>query len=262
MGNVRDRAGWRWPVVTATALAVVTAVALAVVTAVALAAGLTLAAAPVRAQEDTQDTDAGTPGGFYVTAGGSLGIVNDPQTTENFEVDLGSEIGLFGGLGYGLGPFRAEAQLLAEAFQVDNLNPVGPTALPPGNYQGSLRSVGLMANALVSFPRLARARPYLGIGGGYVRMTPDYRDNSCVFIFCTSGISAAGGSDTVAAWQGMAGITVPAQRPGDEWDFGYRHFATNSADFRLTGGTPFTQEGIRSHSFQINYRHYFGGATD
>lgn len=246
MDYVRDSAGFRQPIITAVMLAV----------------GVMLATAPAQAQDDTDDIGANASGGLYITAGGSLGAVGDQRTTENFDVDLGSEMGLFAGLGYGLGPFRIEAQLLAEAFQVNNLNPVGATALPSGNYQGNVVSIGLMTNAFVNFPRLARAQPYLGIGGGYVRMTPDYRDNSCVFIFCTSGTSATDGSDMVTAWQGMAGITVPAQRSGDEWDFGYRHFATNSADFRLADGTPFTQEGIRSHGFQITYRHYFGGATD
>lgn len=246
MTHIRGREGSPQPVVTAAAFAA----------GIVLAA--TAAASPAWAQEDT---DASAPGGLYFTAGGSLGAVNDPQTTENFDVDLGSEIGLFAGLGYGLGLFRVEAQLLAESFQVNNLNPVGTTNLPVGSYTGNLIAVGLMANAFVNFPRPARVRPYLGIGGGVAYMTPYYRDDNC-FIFCTTGTSVTDGSDTVSAWQGMAGITVPSRRFGGEWDFGYRHFATNSADFRLVGGTPFTQDGIRSHSFQIGYRHYFGGPAE
>ncbi len=56
----------------------------------------------------------------------------------------------------------------------------------------------------------------------------------------------------------MAGIIVPSRKIGGEWDFGYRYFATNSADSGLAGGTPVTQGG-RAHSFQIGYRYYFGG---
>lgn len=228
----------------------------------AVLAGSALAAAaaaePSRAQEEAgpQPND-----GVYLTVGGSLGAVNDPRTTDDFIVDLGAETGFFAGLGYGLGPFRFETVLLAEQFPVNNLHRGGATALPPGDYAGALNSIGVMTNVLVEMGNRQSVRPYLGIGGGFASMEPDYRDDIC-FIFCSQGPSAAAGSDTVAAWQGMAGITVASRQFGGEWDFGYRFFAANSTDFRLADGTPFTQDGVRAHSFQIGYRHYFGGAAD
>lgn len=208
-----------------------------------------------------EDTGAKRPDGVYLTIGGSFGAVNDVEATDDFRADLGAEIGFFVGVGYGVGPFRVEGQFLTDAFTLDNLIPGGTSALLPGEYTGSLNSVGLMANAFTEIGGSESVRPYLGIGGGFAYMTPDYYENIC-FIFCTSGDRAADGSDAVAAWQGMAGITVPSRRLGGEWDFGYRYFATNSADFRLSDGTPFTQKGVRSHSVQIGYRYYFGGPED
>lgn len=224
--------------------------------------GVVLAAASPTAwaQEETDPP----PGldGAYLTLGGSLGAVNDPQTTDDFEVDLGIEFGLFVGVGYELGPFRVEGQFLSEAFQVNNLNRGPTTSLPAGDYSGSLSSIGLMANAIVEIERWPSIRPYLGIGGGFAYMSPDYRDNSCVFFFCTTGESAVDGYDFVNAWQGMAGIAVPSQRSNGVWDFAFRYYGTSSADFRVAGGNVFTQEGIRSQSFQIGYRLYFGGSGD
>lgn len=195
------------------------------------------------------------PGGFYFLLDFSAGNTENSGTNADFEVDLGYTAAFGMGVGYRAGPIRLEGEIYNHFFHVQ-VSEAGPAApFPDPNFDGWVTAQGLMASVFYDFPTAGRARPYLGAGYGIAEVEASYY-NSC-FVFCLFPIEVVDDRDQVAAWQAMAGISLPAWSPGTEWFIGYRYFGTADLNFVTFNGTAFTQDGLKSHSVNAGFRFYF-----
>jgi opacity protein-like surface antigen len=111
-----------------------------------------------------------------------------------------------------------------------------------------------MANILYDFGKAGGTRPFLGAGAGFTNLKADYHGLVCFIIICEEGEKVVGGSDTVLAWQAMAGISTPMSRGNGEWYIGYRYFGSDDLDLNVIGHGPVTQEGVQSHSLMLGWR--------
>jgi opacity protein-like surface antigen len=212
--------------------------------------------APAAAQEGAAPAD--SPGGIYWSFDLSMGAANDPQAAGVYEANLGMEFGARLGLGYAFDRLRLEAQLGYEGFSLSSLRPApgSPMAATSWN-EGGLTGPVMMGNLFYDFGAPGDARPYLGAGFGFASLKARYQSNLYCFLICLGsegGDSVVSGSDTVAAWQGMAGLSVPLRSGRGEWYIGYRYFATAELGLNVVGVGPVTQEGVQSHSLMLGWR--------
>ena len=124
------------------------------------------------------------------------------------DVDMDAGFGLLAAMGYGADiGLRGEIELGYRGSDFDKLNGRA--------FEGDVRTWSLMANGIYAF-EAGTVRPYFGIGLGLAR----HKVSS----------SRASDSDTVFAYQGMAGVAYPLSETL-ELRGGYRYFATADADF-------------------------------
>lgn len=215
-----------------------------------------LAAAEETAQGGTPPVSSRGP---YLSVEMSAGKPNDPRAAGVYEADMGLETGLRLGAGYAFEGLRLEAQLGYEAFLLNNLNPLPGSPLSEADTTGELSGLVMMANLFYDFGAPGGTRPFLGAGAGFANLKADYHGYYCSLLpfGCWDGEKVVGGSDTVAAWQGMAGISRPLSGGRGEWYIGYRYFGTGDIGLNVVGYGPVTQEGIQSHSVMLGWRWRF-----
>ncbi|MDH3231534.1 MAG: outer membrane beta-barrel protein [Alphaproteobacteria bacterium] len=214
-----------------------------------------LAPACGAAQETDDGRPAPVPAGpepWYVSLDMSLGAVNDPLAEDVHGADQGLEFGATFGLGYAFERVRLEGQFRYESFQLDNLYAFSDSPIAPGDLWG----FGVMGNVSYDFGAPGGVRPFLGIGAGFLHLTADYREDNC-FIFCSVGPRVVRGSDTVAAGQAMAGLSVPLTAGVGDWFIGYRFLATDDIGLNVDGAGPVTLGGVKSHSVMVGVRYRF-----
>lgn len=104
-----------------------------------------------------------------------------------------------------------------------------------------------MVNAYYHFPTSTIFTPYIGGGIG----TADIELASA-----NEAPGASGGEDTVAAWQGMIGLTFEEDPSAlTEWNVGYRYFTTDDAEFDDGyGGTTVLETEIHSIEAGVKFR--------
>ena len=194
--------------------------------------------------------------GMYLSFDFSAGSPNDPLAAGVYQADLGLESGLRLGVGYSFGGLRLEGQIGTENFLLNNVNPVPGSPLSQADTIGDISGPVVMGNLFYDFGAPGGARPFLGAGIGFAKLKADYHGYYCFILVlqCWDGEQVVGGSDTVAAWQGMAGISWPLNRVRGEWYLGYRYFETADTDLDVIGYGPVTQEGVRSHSVMLGWR--------
>lgn len=192
-------------------------------------------------------------GGPYISIDFSAGSPNDPQASGIYEADLGMEFGARLGVGYAFGGLRLEGQLGYESFTLNNLNPVTGSPLAETDSSGELAGLVMMANLFYDIGTPGGPRPFLGAGIGFANLEADYHGLVC-FILCAEGAQIVNGSDTVAAWQGMAGLSTPLSGGHGEWFIGYRYFGTGDIGLNVVDYGPVTQEGVQSHSVMLGWR--------
>lgn len=103
-----------------------------------------------------------------------------------------------------------------------------------------------MVNAYYHFPTSTIFTPYIGGGIG----TAD------IELASANEAPLSGGEDTVAAWQGMIGLTFEEDpRALTEWNVGYRYFTTDDAEFDDGyGGTTVLETEIHSIEAGVKFR--------
>jgi opacity protein-like surface antigen len=205
------------------------------------------------AEQTESSSSPGSLGGLYVSFDFSVGSPNDPEASGVYEADLGLELGTRLGIGYSFDGLRAEAQLGYQSFTLNNVNPVPGSPITEFDSSGDLAGLVMMANLFYDFGVPGGARPFLGAGIGFANLEADYHGLVC-FILCSEGAQIVDGSDTVGAWQGMAGLSTPLRSGHGEWFIGYRYFGTDDIGLNVVGVGPVTQEGVQSHSVMLGWR--------
>jgi opacity protein-like surface antigen len=224
-----------------------------------------LAAPPVRADHEptTQSQQEPAPieplpawsDGLYFLWNWDLGDSANPTTDADFSVDTEGSLGTGFGFGYRLaGMLRLEGEFHAQWFRVGSLD-LGPGApIVPFDYSGGLQATGLMANLFVDLPAWRTVRPYLGAGYGFSRVDAEYNESICIVICFSTDNKVVDDWDLAEAWQAQAGIAFTTREANSEIYIGYRYFETDDLKLQTLSGTPFTQEGIQSHTLSVGVR--------
>lgn len=199
----------------------------------ALATAL-IGVASVASSAVAQDT---TPGG-YVLGGAGLSLLSNAATrgsvNATHEFDPGW-MGL-GAIGHAFeNGFRLEGELGFRRNNVDN----GP---------GSAQAWTVMGNALYDFRTGSRFTPYVGVGIGGARLRFDN---------VSAGATSIDDSDTVLAYQGLAGITYRLDS-NIRLDLGYRYLGTDKPSFRTRAGGSAESE-YDDHAIVLGLRYRFNG---
>lgn len=197
-----------------------------------------------------------TAGGLYFSGELTLGGARSVEAPGIYDASIDYTTGLSGGIGYRLGPVRLEGQLRFDYFDVSSMNPVPDSPLPSPETAVNFTGWGLMGNVFYDIGTVGSIRPYLGAGIGFVDISAQEEDFKFCFVVCWERTPLITGSDTVMAWQAMAGLTIPAGWRGGEWQAGYRYYRTDDLEFHLEGYGPFTQDGLESHSVTFGVRQF------
>ena len=209
------------------------------------------------AQETGGDPPPESSGSFYISLDISAGKPNDPQAPGVYEADLGMEAGLRLGLGYAFDSLRAEVQLGYESFGLNGVRPLPGSPLSGIDSAGDLSGMVMMGALFYELGAPGNTRPFLGAGIGFARLEADYHGRVCFLFTCSDGEQIVEGSDTVAAWQAMAGFSSPNAAGNAEWFIGYRYFETANLGLNVVGLGKVTQEGVQSHSLMLGIRFRF-----
>ena len=213
---------------------------------------------PAGAQETGGVPPPGSPGGFYWSLDFSIGSASDAEAPGVYTADLGMEFGTRLGIGYAFDRLRAELQIGYEGFSLNGLEPAPGSPWAGADWiEGGLTGPVMMANLFLDIGAPGGARPFLGAGLGFASLEARYQSNLYCFLICLGsdgGESVVNGSDTVAAWQGMAGISFPLGAGGGDWFLGYRYFGTDELGLNMVGVGPVIQEGVQSHSVMLGIR--------
>ncbi|PVX29003.1 OmpA family protein [Sphingomonas pokkalii] len=186
-----------------------------------------------------------------------VGASKDAVTQNNNHA--GWDVG--GNIGYDFGPFRAEAEVSYRRVSGDSLrstvglpirNSAGAAAVyPAGSYQntGSKTSaLSFMVNGLLDFGDDNGLQGFVGGGAGVSRV----KNN----LFVNGTADTVADSDTVFAWQALAGVRAPISKKVDV-SLKYRFF--NAPDVKLVdiGGNQWKGR-FRSHSLLVGLTYNFG----
>lgn len=188
----------------------------------------------------------------------SVGAVNDPLATGVYTANLGVEVGARLAVGYAFERLRAEVQFGYEGFSLSGLEPAPGSPMAGASWiAGGLTGPVVMGNLFLDFGAPGGARPFLGAGVGVASLKARYQSNLFCFLICLGGDGGAPvvyGSDTVSAWQAMAGLSTPLGSGRGEWFIGYRYFGTAALSLYVAGVGPVIQEGVQSHSVMLGWR--------
>lgn len=224
--------------------------------AVTLALATTALSTPALARDDA----------WYVGVEGGAMLVEDihfdagsskDAVTQNNHV--GYDVG--GNVGYDFGPFRAEAEVSYRRARVDSARTSIPTAIrlasgaasttPAGAYEqasGNTSALSFMVNGMFDFGEDTGLQGFVGGGAGVARIKDRLR--------LSGPADTVNDSDTVFAWQAIAGVRAPVTRSIDV-SLKYRFF--NAPDVKLVdiGGNQWSGR-YRSHSLLAGLTFNFG----
>lgn len=178
-----------------------------------------------------------TPGA-YVLGGAGLSLLEESDTRGSASATHDFEPGWLGlgGAGYAFSSgIRLEGEIGYRRNSVDN----GP---------GNAEAWSVMGNALYDFNTGTRFTPYVGAGIGGARLN---------FNNVSAGSTSIDDSDTVLAYQGLAGVTYRLNT-NINLDLGYRYFTTEKPNFRTrAGGT--VESDYDDHAVVLGLRYRFNG---
>lgn len=223
--------------------------------AVTLALATTALSTPALARDDA----------WYVGVEGGAMLVEDIDWDVGAAIDsvtvdhrAGYDVG--GTVGYDLGPVRLEAEVGYRSAKVTGLRSTttlpwvtgaGATRLAPGGTYdagGSSSALSFMVNALWDFGDDDGVQGFVGPGLGVARVKNR--------LALTSNGSALDDSDTVVAWQAIAGIRAPLSDNIDV-SLKYRFFNAPGAELVDVAGRPWFGR-FRSHSIMGGLVFNFG----
>jgi len=220
-------------------------------------------AAPAYAQDISTGTaqDGFTTGraasdssGLYVAVGGGLVLSERLRTNAGISAKLDDGFLGLAAIGGRIGPFRGELEGSYRRASVDSATGFGLRALGTGRVS-ALSGMGNLY--LEPSLGLGAVRPYLGGGAGVSRFRA--RDVGAVGLPVSAlplSLGTVSGSKTVFAYQAMAGLSGPVTDRVTA-SFGYRYFATPSADLSAPLVGSVRVRGLRSHGIEAGLRFGF-----
>lgn len=176
--------------------------------------------------------------GTYVLGGAGLSLLEDSDTRGSASGSHDFEPGWLGlgAIGYAFpSGFRVEGEVGYRRNNVDN----GP---------GRAEAWSVMGNALYDFNTGTRFTPYVGAGIGGARLN---------FSNVATGSTSVDDSDTVLAYQGLAGVTYQLNT-NVNLDLGYRYFTTEKPSFRTRAGGS-VESDYDDHAVMLGLRYRFNG---
>ena len=222
--------------------------------AIVLALASTALASPTLARDNS----------WYVGVEGGAMIVEDIDydigaSTATVDHDYGWDVD--GVVGYDFGAFRVETEVGYRRASVDGFRSTTTTPVvgaggafvnaPAGSYDGAggrTSALSFMLNGLLDFGDDDGIQGFVGGGVGVARVKANYG--------LTNGGDFVNDSDTVFAWQGLAGIRAPLT---DHLDATVKYRFFNADNVRLVDVTNRTMEGrFRSHSILGGVTYNFG----
>ncbi|MEG3166560.1 outer membrane beta-barrel protein [Sphingomonas sp. PB2P19] len=216
-------------------------------------------ASPAFAQDDSAgssyDASASTlpldGSGLYVAIGGGLVLGQRLRTDAGVSAKLDDGYMGLGAIGGRVGPFRGEIEGSYRRASVNSASGFGLRLLGTG-YVSALSGMGNLY--LEPSLGLRSVRPYFGGGVGVSRFKA--RDVGAVGL-PTGGpqtsLGTISGSKTVFAYQAMAGLSGPVTEHVTA-SFGYRYFATPSADLETPLIGSVRVRGLKAHGLEAGLR--------
>ena len=203
---------------------------------------------------------------WYVGVEGGGMIVEDIKfdigTVKNgglLEHHYGYDVG--GTIGYDLGTFRLEAEVAYKSATVSSYSSslntpilqqqLRPSQVAPGRYDfaaGRTTALSFMVNGLVDFGDDDGLQGFVGGGVGVARVKERAQINSLQ--------NFLDDSDTVFAYQGLAGVRAPITRHIDA-TLKYRFFTAQNLHLVDVSGRAFTGK-LRTHSLMGGLTYNFG----
>ncbi|MEE8515291.1 MAG: outer membrane beta-barrel protein [Alphaproteobacteria bacterium] len=184
------------------------------------------------------------PPGGYASMSGGINLTNDSDITGtgiNLTADFDNGWGLAGAVGYKYpSGLRLEGEISFRDNEVDSVSGVTTGS-------GDVSSFGFMANVLYDFGN-GKIVPYIGAGIGLAHVSFD--------AISPVGGSVVDDSDTVFAYQGIAGLAVPLNDLV-ALSLDYRYFATADPDTTTDSGTNVEGE-YKNHTIMVGLRFSFG----
>ena len=179
-------------------------------------------------------------GGLYVLPYDSETSYSEGDTTLSGTIPLDNGPGFTAAIGYGASNgLRAEIEFGYRSstwssfedlrFTQDG-NEEDVAGLEINAIKGEMKTLSLMANAIMAFGTSWGMKPYIGAGVGFAQH--DLSTDEFVFSYYGEHFKEEGDTvdDTVVAYQAMLGVTYPMSEKS-EVRLGYRYFATDEADF-------------------------------
>jgi opacity protein-like surface antigen len=220
-------------------------------------------AAPAYAQDistgtaqdgSTTDRAPSDGSGLYVAVGGGLVLSERLRTNAGVSAKLDDGFLGLAAIGGRVGPFRAELEGSYRRASVDSATGFGLRALGTGRVS-ALSGMGNLY--LEPSLGLGAIRPYFGGGVGVSRFRA--RGVGAVGLPVSAlplSLGTVSGSKTVFAYQAMAGLSGPVTDRVTA-SFGYRYFATPSADLSAPLVGSVRVRGLRSHGIEAGLRFGF-----
>ncbi|MBB5717047.1 opacity protein-like surface antigen [Sphingomonas aerophila] len=192
--------------------------------------------------------------GIYVAVGGGLVLSERLRTNAGVSAKLDDGFMGLAAIGGRVGPFRGELEGSYRRASINSATGFGLRAVG----RGRVSALSGMANLyLEPSLGLGAIRPYLGGGVGVSRFRA--RDVGAVGLPVSAlplSIGTVSGSKTVFAYQAMAGLSGPVTDHVTA-SFGYRYFATPSADLSAPLVGSVRVRGLRSHGIEAGLRFGF-----
>jgi outer membrane protein OmpA-like peptidoglycan-associated protein/opacity protein-like surface antigen len=224
--------------------------------AVTLALATTALATPALARDNAWYV--GVEGGAMIVEDIDYDLTTPTGGVTTIDSNYGYDVG--GTVGYDFGALRVEAEVAYKSASVDEIRTTGSiatganTQVGAGTYSGGGRTSALsfMANAMLDFGADDSISGFVGGGAGIARVkASDYR--------VVNSFTALDDSDTVFAWQAIAGIRAPLSENVDV-SLKYRFF--NADDVRIQNVRGVGYDGrFRSHSLLGGLTVNFGEPT-
>lgn len=192
--------------------------------------------------------------GIYVAVGGGLVLSERLRTNAGVSAKLDDGFMGLAAIGGRVGPLRGELEGSYRRASVNSATGFGLRALGTGR----VSALSGMANLyLEPSLGLGAVRPYFGGGVGVSRFRA--RDVGAVGLPVSAlslSLGTVSGSKTVFAYQAMAGLSGPVSDHVTA-SFGYRYFATPSADLSAPLVGSVRVRGLRSHGIEAGLRFGF-----
>lgn len=217
---------------------------------IALLAAASVFAVAAAARADDSGPDLTLSNGWYVAGSAGLAFYQNSANrsgTTSFDLSTDPGFAVTGAVGKELGNgFRAEGELGYRQFAMDHgtVYRPGGMGISTGSASGNANAFSVMGNGYHDFSTNGPIKPYVGAGIGVARVA--------LSDVTVGGANAVNDSDTVFAYQGMAGFSYQLTPRATVYT-GYRYFATLDPRFNDAAGQRITSE-FASNNVELGYR--------